>query len=254
MSSAKQNPVFSRWKCECAYHGGHFFGWQTQKNHRSVQTTIQEVLEGIVRHPVVLHGSSRTDTGVHARGFVFHFDSNWKHPGERLLAALRSRLPGEVQVTSAKKVSMNFHARFSAKRKRYIYYLWEGHTDPFQRPFMFGVPVRLDTQAMQEAANYLVGRKDFRAFSAEPGHPQPSTVRNLMRLDVLRKGREVRIIAEADGFLYKMVRSLVGGLIKVGRGDVTPEEIKRIQISRQRTSKIPSARAHGLFLDKVFYR
>lgn len=254
MNAAEQIPGLSRWKCVCAFHGAYFAGWQTQKNHRSVQSTIQEALEGIVRHPVVLHGSSRTDAGVHARGFVFHFDSTWKYPPERLLAALRSRLPGEVMVLSAKKVSKDFHARFSAKRKRYIYYIREGHPDPFQRPFVLGVPVRLDTLAMQEAADFLVGRKDFKAFSAEPGHARASTVRHLMRLDVLRRGQEVRIVAEADGFLYKMVRSLAGGLIKVGRGDITPAQIKEVQASGKRTALIPSAQPQGLFLEKVFYR
>lgn len=243
-----------RWKCVCAYNGAAFSGWQAQKNHRSVQVCIQEVLEGIVRHPVTLHGSSRTDAGVHARGYVFHFDTTWKYPGERLLAALRSRLTPEIEVYQARPVPETFHARFSAKRKQYIYYLVEGHPDPFERNVMVGVPGGLNTEAMQEAAGYLVGSHDFRAFSAEPGHVRASTVRHLMRLDILRRGKRVRIIAEADGFLYKMVRSLAGGLIKVGRGVISPEQMKEVLEGKRRTALIPTAQPQGLFLEKVFYR
>lgn len=243
-----------RWKVVCAYHGASFFGWQSQPRQRCVQDVVQEVLESILRQKIVIHGSSRTDTGVHARGYVFHFDAAWVHPTERLLAACRSRLPADVFFHRVQKVSPSFHSRFSAIRKQYIYYLKEGPVDPFEAPFCYGVKSLLDTDLMQAGADQLIGRHDFAAFSASPGHVRESTVRYLIRLEVKRRGKRVRVIAEADGFLYKMVRTLVGGLIKVGQGIIPPEKLAEVLESKVRTALIPTAPARGLFLEKVFYR
>lgn len=244
----------TRWKVICAYHGKDFFGWQSQPNRRCVQDVVTEVLTGILRQKIVVHGSSRTDTGVHARGFVFHFDAAWRHPPERLLAACRTRLPPDVFFHRVQAVGPDFHARFSARRKQYIYYLKEGPADPFEAPYCWGVKGTLDPKLMQEAANHLIGCHDFAAYSAFPGHARLSTVRNVSRLDVRKKGRQVRIIAEADGFLYKMVRSLVGGLAKVGQGILVPEVLAEVLASRERTALIPTAPPQGLFLEKVIYR
>ena len=243
-----------RWKCVCAFDGGAFQGWQSQAGGDGVQDVIERRLAEIFDRPVRVHGSSRTDTGVHARRFVFHFDAEWRHSTDALLAAFRTGLPAEVLVFSARRTPDSFHARFSALGKRYTYHLQEGIPMPFDARYRVSSHRKLDTTAMAAAAARLTGQRDFAAYSAMNRAVMESTVRNLTRLEVVRRGREVRIVAEADGFLYRMARSLAGGLIRVGEGKLSPGRLEEILVERRRTAEIPTAPAHGLFLDRVFYR
>ena len=237
-----------------SYRGGAYRGWQSQPGGQSVQDLIEARLAVILGGPVRIHGSGRTDAGVHALGQVFHFDAAWRHGAEKLLAALRSGLPPAIQIKSARVVPSAFHARFSAKGKRYEYRLYLGDADPFARPYSWSVFRPLDLAAMTAAATVLRGRHDFRAFAAENGTERESTVRDLRRLDIVRRGRRVRIVAEADGFLYKMVRSLVGVLVAVGEGRLAVSEVKAILAGGRRTPAVQTAPSQGLFLVKVFYR
>jgi len=243
-----------RWRCGCAYDGGALAGWQSQPGGQAVQDLIEARLAVILGRPVRIHGSGRTDAGVHALGQVFHFDAVWRHGAEKLLAALRSGLPPAIQIKSARVVRSDFHARFSAKGKRYEYRLYLGDADPFERPYSWSVFRPLDLAAMAAAAAVLRGRHDFRAFAAENGTERETTVRELRRLDIRRRGRRVRIVAEADGFLYKMVRSLVGVLVAVGEGRLAVNEVKAILEGGRRTPAVRTAPPQGLFLMKVFYR
>ena len=243
-----------RWKCVCAFDGGPFQGWQSQAGGDGVQDVIERRLAEIFDRPVRVHGSSRTDTGVHARRFVFHFDAQWRHSTDALLAAFRTGLPTEVLVFSARRAPDSFHARFSALGKRYTYHVYEGIPMPFDARYRVSSHRKLDTAAMAAAAARLTGRRDFAAYSAMNRVVMESTVRNLTRLEVVRRGREVRIVAEADGFLYRMARSLAGGLIRVGEGKLPPGRLEEILVECRRTAEIPTAPAHGLFLDRVFYR
>ncbi len=243
-----------RWRCVCAYDGGALAGWQSQPGGQAVQDLIEARLAVVLGGPVRIHGSGRTDAGVHALGQVFHFDAAWRHGAEKLLAALRSGLPPAIQIKSARVVRPDFHARFSAKGKRYEYRLHLGDADPFERPYSWSVFRPLDLTAMTAAAAVLRGRHDFRAFAAENGTERESTVRDLRRLDIRRRGRRVRIVAEADGFLYKMVRSLVGVLVAVGEGRLAVSEVKAILAGGRRTPAVHTAPPQGLFLMKVFYR
>lgn len=252
MSGASESPV-QRWKCECAYDGTAFAGWQSQVGGTAIQDVIEARLADVFKVPVRIHGSGRTDAGVHARGQVFHFDAAWRHGAEKLLAAMRSGLPPAIQIKSARAVRSDFHARFSASGKRYVYRLQRGDADPFIRPYCWSVFRPLDLAAMKRAAEALQGRHDFRAFTAVNGSERESTVRELRRLELRSRGRALLIKAEANGFLYKMVRSLVGVLVSVGEGRLTPEEVKRLLAGRVRTAAIQTAPAHGLFLEKVFY-
>lgn len=249
-----KGPAPKRWRCVCAYDGGALAGWQSQPGGQSVQDLIEARLAVILGGPVRIHGSGRTDAGVHALGQVFHFDAAWRHGAEKLLAALRSGLPPAIQIKSARVVPSDFHARFSAKGKRYEYRLYLGDADPFARPYSWSVFRPLDLAAMTAAAAVLRGRHDFRAFAAENGTERESTVRDLRRLDIVRRGRRVRIVAEADGFLYKMVRSLVGVLVAVGEGRLAVSEVKAILAGGRRTPAVQTAPSQGLFLVKVFYR
>ncbi len=252
MTTAAQ--AVRRWKCTCAYDGTAFAGWQSQKGGAAVQDVIEARLAAIFKVAVRIHGSGRTDAGVHAQGQVFHFDADWRHGAPKLLAALRSGLPATIQIKTAKPVSVDFHARFKATGKRYVYHLYLGDADPFTRPYVWSVFRPLDFAAMAAAAAVLRGRHDFRAFSALNGTERETTVRELRRLDIIRRGRRVRIVAEADGFLYKMVRSLVGTLVAVGEGKLTPAQVRALLSAPQRTPAVQTAPPQGLFLVRVFYR
>lgn len=246
--------ALTRWKCVCAYDGGPFAGWQSQPGGNSVQDAIEARLAQIFGRPVRTHASGRTDAGVHAHAQVFHFDANWRHGPERLLAAMRSVISPAIQFKTIRVVSAKFHARFSAVGKIYSYHLHLGDADPFSRPYCWPVFRPLNFTAMEAAAAALRGKNDFKAFSAFNGAEMEDTVRDLRRLEIARRGARVRITAEADGFLYKMVRSLVGAVVAVGEGKLTPAEVRTILLSRERTPLIHTAPPQGLFLEKVFYR
>lgn len=242
-----------RWKCVCAYDGGPFAGWQSQAGSNGVQDVIEARLAQIFGETRRIHGSGRTDAGVHALGQVFHFDAAWRHGPEKLLAAFRMGLPAAIQVKSIRAVSPEFHSRFQATGKRYEYRVHLGDADPFARPYCWTFFRPLDVNAMRAAAEVLRGRHDFRAFTALNGPAREDTVRDLRRLEVTRRGRRVRITAEADGFLYKMVRSLAGVLVAAGEGKLTARQVREILASRERTALVQTAPPQGLFLVKVFY-
>lgn len=242
-----------RWLAVCAYDGGPFSGWQSQAGGNAIQDVIEARLAAVFKAPIRIHGSGRTDAGVHARGQVFHFDADWTHGNARLLAALRAELPPALQIRSVRRAAPDFHARFSVRAKRYVYHLHLGDADPFSRPYCWAVFRPLDFAAMQTAAGILRGRHDFRAFTALNGPAREDTVRELTRLEVLRRGRRVRIVAEAPGFLYKMVRSLAGVLVAVGEGRLKPDAVSAMLSSGRRTPAVQTAPPQGLFLERVWY-
>lgn len=242
-----------RWKCVCSYDGTEFAGWQSQAGGAAIQDTIEARLAQIFKKPVRIHGSGRTDAGVHALGQVFHFDAEWRHETEKLLAAFRIGLPRTIQIASVRAVAPDFHARFDATGKRYFYNLHLGDADPFTRPYCWPIFRPLDVAAMRGAADMLTGKHDFRAFTALNGPEKEDTERDLRRLEVTTRGKKIRIVAEADGFLYKMVRSLAGVLVAAGEGKLTPAAVRQILHSRVRTAAVQTAPPQGLFLEKVFY-
>jgi tRNA pseudouridine38-40 synthase len=246
--------VPQRWKCVCAYDGTAFAGWQSQQGGGAIQDVIEERLRQIFGTLIRTHASGRTDAGVHAHGQVFHFDVAWRHGKEKLKAALCVGLPQTIQIKSVDAAKGDFHARFSATGKIYKYHLYLGDADPFLRPFVWSVMKDLDLEAMKRACAVLQGKHDFRALSALNGPPKDDTVRDLRRFEFSRRGRTVCFHAEADGFMYKMVRSLVGAVVAVGEGKLSAEKLKEILVSRQRTPHIQTAPAQGLFLFKVLYR
>jgi tRNA pseudouridine38-40 synthase len=251
--SSSKIPQVQRWKCICAYDGGHFNGWQSQPDGGAVQDVIERHLKSVLEKEVRIHGSGRTDAGVHAHGQVFHFDAEWRHGPAKLMAAFRAGLPRSIQVKSVRAVPTDFHARFSALGKIYFYQLHRGPADPFLDPFCWSIPGELAIESMRAAAQGLTGRHDFRAFSAINRVERENTVRSLRRLDVTAHGARIRITAEADGFLYKMVRSLVGALVAVGLGKLTPTQVEVILRSGRRTHEVQTAPAQGLFLARVLY-
>ena len=244
-----------RWKSIVAYDGTGFNGWQSQVGGNTIQDIIEKRFEVIVGCPVRVHGSGRTDSGVHAKGQVFHFDAEWNHSTEHLLRALQSGIPSSIRVKSVSQAVRNFHARYSARGKRYSYRFFEGLASPFDTRYFWSLGnMRLDVALMNEAASTLLGEHDFSSFTANRSDgSEENPVKNLKRLEVKREGRRLRMTTEAGGYLYKMVRTLAGALVEVGIGKLKPDELSVALEGRKRTGLIPTAPAHGLCLERVFY-
>jgi tRNA pseudouridine38-40 synthase len=245
-----------RWKCICAYDGTEFEGWQRQPNGRAVQNTIEAALSRISAQDVKIHGSGRTDAGVHARGQCFHFDADWKHSAEKLTRALHSNLPTTIQIRSIKQVSDAFHARFSVQGKRYTYRYHLGRAKPTDDRYVWACrDIPLDLEAMNKAAAHLVGTHDFTAYSASHSKDNdPNPVKTIHRLEIKQQGKHLILTTEGSGYLYRMVRSFVGALYSVGRGRLSPADISQILQSKRRTHRIVTSPAKGLSLDRVFYK
>ncbi|MEM8550442.1 MAG: tRNA pseudouridine(38-40) synthase TruA [Verrucomicrobiota bacterium] len=248
-------PSPKRYKAVCAYDGTGFSGWQSQPAGNTVQDFIEARLGTILQTPLRIHGSGRTDAGVHARAQVFHFDASWSHPVGDLLRALRSGLPAGIQVLRLARIRSDFHARYSATAKRYRYQLYEGYALPWESRYCWSLGNRrLDSAAMQSAAEHLLGEHDFTAFGANRGDgSEDNPVKDMRALSVKRQGAKIRITYEASGFLYKMARSLTGTLVEVGLGKLTPEQVAGFLKGRQRAEAVTTAPAQGLWLERVIY-
>jgi tRNA pseudouridine38-40 synthase len=243
-----------RYKMVLAYDGSLYAGWQTQPGHVTIQGELERVLKELTGETARIHSSGRTDRGVHAQGQVAHFDLEKPVVLRRFVLGFNALLKEDIRVYSIEEVSSEFHARYSAKGKEYRYFIWNGPVlPPSMRFYRTWVRPRLDVKAMQEAARLLVGNNDFAAFSANPNREIDGTVRHLRELVVRRHGREITIVARGDGFLYKMVRSLAGFLIRVGNGELKPEAASTILSSKVRTARVPTAAPQGLFLWRVEY-
>ena len=248
-------PGMTRYRCLVAYDGTDFHGWQSQACGRAIQDFLEKRLAQITRENVRVHGSGRTDSGVHALAQCFHFDSVWSHPPEVLLRALRSGLPRGISVFKVSKARDGFHARFSVCGKRYRYCILRGFVSPFEMRYSWGIGDReLDVPAMRRAAKMLLGVHNFSAFGATHASVErEKPVKDLRRLDVSARGKKITITTEASGYLYKMVRRLVGGLVGVGLGKMTPEELREYRDARICDARVTTAPAQGLFMEKVFY-
>lgn len=243
-----------RYRAVVSYDGTDFYGWQVQSGRRTVQAAIEEALQKVTGARVAVFCSGRTDSGVHARGQVIHFDLPAPRPTEKLFLALNANLPEDVRVERVARAPAGFDARFSAKAKEYRYFIWNNPVaTPDTRRTHAHVRERLDVGAMKAAAAILVGCHDFAAFCANPGYERGSTVRRVDQITVRKSGRTVIIVVRGEGFLYRMVRSLAGFLIRVGLGELRPEDAERILASKVRTARVPTAPARGLFLWRVYY-
>jgi tRNA pseudouridine38-40 synthase len=242
-------------KLTIAYDGTAYGGWQRQPNAVTVQALLEEVLAKLAGKRVVVHGSGRTDAGVHAREQIASCAFATHLAPAVLVLALNANLPEDIRVLRVKEVPRKFHARFSARGKEYRYQIDTGKVaDPFQRRYAWHHPRPLDVPAMRRAAKWMVGRHDFSALSANPMREIETPVRTVSRLGITQKGNTLTIAVHADGFLYKMSRSIVGALVKVGEGRLTVEQLRAVLASKKRTALIETAPAKGLFLWKVWYR
>ena len=245
-----------RFKLTIAYDGTAYYGWQVQPGHTSVQQVVETELAVITgQASVKIHGSGRTDQGVHARGQVAHVDLVCRMSADSLCRALNSRLPPDIRILKAARAKPDFHARKSATAKEYRYFVWnDALVLPDKRLYFAHVYRPLDLAALRDAAKRFVGRHDFASFTANPNRVVESTVRTIFDFTVTRKGKEICFRVRGEGFLYKQVRSMVGFLLRVGTGDEPPAAVTELLSScAPRKARVPTAPPQGLFLWQVWY-
>ena len=248
------DPTHQGHKLTVAYRGTDFSGWQRQHDKRTVQECIENALEKIWGVKISLQGSGRTDTGVHALGQVASFNASRLHTDKVLQRALNANLPRDIRIVKCRLVSPAFHARFDALGKTYRYLIWNHPIqDPFTGDTHWYVPRPLDLGAMKRAARLLLGKHDFASFTSNPGYERATTVRTMRRASITRDKDILTFHFTADGFLYRMVRNLVGGLEKVGQGKMTVADFGKVLHARSRSAAPPNAPACGLYLMHVFY-
>ena len=247
----------TRLKLIVAYDGASFSGWQSQANRNSIQDHLENAITRVCGAQVRVHGAGRTDAGVHALAQCAHVDVPARfHDAARWASALNGVLPQTIRVMRAGFTRASFHARFSAKGKRYRYRIWNGKVlAPFELGKVWHVRAPLDSRAMKSAAQLFLGRHDFASFAANRRKPIEDTVRTILKADVRRTGPLFTIEIEGNGFLYRMVRLIVGALVRVGSGDADSEEIQsRLQHpDRALRSARHAAPAAGLFLVRIRY-
>jgi tRNA pseudouridine38-40 synthase len=246
-----------KFKLTIAYDGTQYEGWQAQKTGTGVQEKVEAALAKLFPSRPRVHGSSRTDTGVHALGMVAHFEvprAECMMAPRKLALALNAWLPEDIRVLAAARARPDFHARFKAAGKQYRYFVWnQAAMNPLIRRTAWHVPRPLDLSAMRAAAPFFLGKHDFQSFAANPGYARESTVRTLTRCELRRRGRLLTFVIEGDGFLYKMCRGIVGTLVQVGLGKFPAAEVRRMLAKRDRRVAGMSAPAQGLVLWKVSY-
>jgi tRNA pseudouridine38-40 synthase len=236
------------------YDGSRFCGWQMQAHGvRTVQDAVQNALQKIANHPVQVTCAGRTDSGVHATGQVIHFDTNANRPDKAWVLGCNTHLPDDVCIHWARQVVPEFSARFSATRRRYRYVILHRQA----RPALYSGRVSwihgaLDAEAMHVAARALLGEQDFSSFRSAACQAEHAR-RFMESITVSRQGDYIYIDVCANAFLHHMVRNIVGSLVKVGKGERSPEWIAQILEMRDRTRAGPTAPAAGLYLVAVQY-
>lgn len=242
-----------RLKLTLEYDGAGFVGWQAQPNGRSVQAVLEGAIAKLCGEPVRITGAGRTDAGVHARGQVASLESPRDLPLKAWTAGLNALLPEEVACVRAEEAPAGFDARRWARGKRYVYSILQTPVrSPLRRGRLWEIRRPLDLPAMRAAAPALLGTHDFSALRAADC-PARTTVREIRRLSLEQDGARVEVVVEATAFLKHMVRNLVGTLVEVGHGRRSPDSLPALLEGRDRTRAGPTAPAHGLLLDEVFY-
>ncbi len=235
------------------YKGTDYCGWQRQKNGLSVQEVLARAVLETTGEASVMHGSGRTDAGVHAMGQAVHFDTHTHIPLDKLPIALNAHLPESIRVLSAREVPSTFNARFDAISKTYLYKVYCAPVSSPLREGLFAfVHKRPNVDEMRRAAAYILGEHDFKVFQAAGGHVK-TTVRKITSLEISECGDEITFEVTGNGFLYNMVRIMVGTLYYVGIGKIRAEEIPEIILSKQRDRAGKTMPPEGLYLKKVVY-
>ncbi len=235
------------------YDGTRYRGWQRLPGvENTIQGKLEMALSRILQEKIEVSGSGRTDAGVHAMGQIANFHCQNPMDCDTILAALRQFLPEDIGVISCTEASERFHARLNARQKTYCYRIWNSEAPcVFQRRYVWPLPERIDVAAMKQAAGLLVGEHDFSAFCGNP-KMKKSTLRRLYSIEIIHSGQELQLRFTGDGFLYNMVRILVGTLVEVGVGKRSPDSIPLL-FGAKRSEAGVLAPAQGLCLEEVFY-
>lgn len=245
------------YKLTIAYDGTEYSGWQIQPNASSIQEHIQGAIKLYLRHDVALIGSGRTDAGVHAAGQVAHFKSEEEIDIHRFHRSLNGMLPRDIRILQVEQAPPDFHSQRSAYSKIYHYHLWlDPVQDPFRRRYSYHVFEPVDLSLLKKASAQFVGTHDFTTFTneANTGCAARNPVRTIMRIDMVPEEGGVRLEFEADGFLYKMVRNIVGAVLAVAKGKRDLSEIPELFAARDRRRAPNAVPPHGLFLMHVNYK
>ena len=240
-------------KVTVEYDGTDYAGFQYQAGQRSVQNEIEQAVRRLTGQEVRISGAGRTDSGVHALGQVIGFRAETRIPPDKMAVALNSALPKDIAAVKAEEVDEDFHARFSARSRAYVYVILNrSHRSALFGRYAWQIPHALDVEAMDSAAGRLIGIRDFAAWANETSETK-TTVREILRSRVRRQGPFVVVSVKANGFLRGMVRNVVGTLVEVGQGKRPAEDMDRITESKDRGQAGPSAPAHGLCFTRVEY-
>lgn len=238
-----------------SYDGRHFHGWQIQQNALTVQEVFQNSLSKIIGSEFDVKGCSRTDSGVHANMYCISLKITHPILPERLKAALNRWLPKSVAVLDCIEVPLDFHARYSCVSKEYIYKIWNNEVrNPFLDGYALHYRYKIDENLLNNAAQAYVGYHDFSSFCTLDSREKGDMRRNVMSFSVMRDGDLVTMKVEADGFLYNMVRIMVGTLLRVQQGKINTDEISKIIEKKDRSFAGPTAQACGLYLNRVNYK
>ena len=242
-----------RIKLTVAYDGTNYCGWQVQPNGITIEEVLNKTLSKLTGEDICIIGASRTDSGVHAMGNVAVFDTKTTIPPERIAMSLNQRLPEDIVIVKSEEVAADFHPRYCNCSKTYEYHIINTRIPiPTKRLTNYFVSYNLNIDDMRKAATYLVGEHDFASFCNVRTNVE-STVRTVTALDILQNGDEITVRITGNGFLYNMVRIIVGTLIRVGRGFYKPEQVKEILEAKERTAAGVTAPAHGLMLMQIDY-
>lgn len=240
-------------KLTMRFNGSGFHGWQIQENAETVQECTVRAIETIIGCRVTLNGCSRTDSGVHANMFCCNFRTEKEIDCKKLMRGLNAVLPDSVSVYGCEEVPCEFHSRFDCKGKEYIYKIWNSEAkNPFMKSLALHYPYKLDTQMLNEQAADFVGTYDFSAFCSSGTDVEDKT-RTVYSCKVTRDGEMVVFSVKGDGFLYNMVRIMVGTLLDINSGKIEKGTVRDIILSKDRKRSGITAKAEGLYLNEVYY-
>lgn len=240
-------------KCIMSFSGAAYHGFQSQPDGRTIQQTVERAASLLTREDIKIIGCGRTDAGVHGLNYCFNFKTNSSIPVEKLPLAFNSVLPDDISVISCADVSEDFHAGFSAIKKTYRYKIYNSRIrNPFHNAYSWFFPAELDIDKMKQAAKHIEGEHDFKAFMAQGGSVK-TTVRTVYSVEISKNDNMISIDVTGNGFLYNMVRIIVGTLVAVGVGKTEPGEVAGIILSCNRERAGATAPPQGLYLKEVYY-
>lgn len=238
-----------------SYNGARYHGYQIQNNAESIQQTVENAIKTLIGEAITINGCSRTDTGVHAKAFVFNFKTENNIPCSGFIKGMNTLLPTDIAILSCEEVDDSFHARFDSKGKEYLYRINGAEVrDVFAENLAMHYPYKLDYEKMRSAAKLLCGTHDFAAFcKAEAKEHLTTTVRTVYSVDIIENNGYTEIYVSGDGFLHNMVRIIVGTLIYISEGKRTEQDIKNALETGDRELAGKTVAPCGLYLNKVFY-